>query len=106
MSKRKHSEVQKTSAILKFKSSLSQIEIGRAQIENFGPIWNFLTQYIFCRSRQDKSFDGIMTIFHYVEKFLKNFESWENSWKGTLNLTTPDTGGLTTKSQNWYRNVP
>ena len=46
------------------------------------------------------SSDGIMSIFHYVEKFLKIFESWENSWKDTLNLTTPDNGGLTTQGQN------
>ena len=44
------------------------------------------------------SFDGIMSIFHYEEKFLKNFENWEksreNSSKGTLDLIPPDTGGL------------
>ena len=48
------------------------IWIGRAQIENFGPIWYFLTQYIYCRSSQGKSFDGIMSIFHCVENLKKN----------------------------------
>ena len=31
--------------------------------------------YIFCKYDKMISFDGIMSIFHYVEKFLKNFES-------------------------------
>ena len=47
---------------------------GRAHIENSGTILNFWTQYIFCRSRQDKSFDVIMTIFHFVENFFKFFQ--------------------------------
>ena len=30
-----------------------------------------LTQYIFCRSRRDKSIDGIRSEFYYLEHFLK-----------------------------------
>ena len=48
------------------------IHIGRAKIEIFDPIWNFLTQYIFCSSHQNELFDGIKSNFDYVEKFLKN----------------------------------
>ena len=44
------------------KSKVFWVEKSRAQIENFGPIWNFLTQYILCSFRQDKSFDGKMSI--------------------------------------------
>ena len=30
-----------------------------------------LTQYIFCRSRRDKSIDGIKSEFYHLEHFLK-----------------------------------
>ena len=38
-------------------------------------------------------------------KILVQYESFSpniNSWKGTLNLTMPDTGGLTIMGQNWW----
>ena len=38
-----------------------------------------------------------MSNFDFVEKCLKKFESWENSWKGTFNVTAPATRGLTFK---------
>ena len=44
---------------------------GSRQIEILGRKWNFLTQYIFCRSRRDESIGGIKSEFYYLEHFLK-----------------------------------
>ena len=46
-------------------------QMGPAQIENLVQYDFFLTQYIFCRSRQDQLFDVTTSIFRYVEKFLE-----------------------------------
>ena len=41
-----------------------------------------LTQYIFCRSRWDKSIDSIKSEFYYLEHFLKIVKVGKN-WKRT-----------------------
>ena len=49
------------------------------------------------------SFDGIMSIFHYEEKFLKILKTEKNPEKiheKVTDLIPPDIGGLTIKSQN------
>ena len=46
---------------------------GCRHIEISGRKLNFLTQYIFCRSRRDESIDNIKSEFYYLEHFLKKF---------------------------------
>ena len=55
-------------------------ELGRAQIAIFDRIWNFWLNIFFVAL---ESFDSIMISFDSAENFL----SWENSWKGTFNVT-------------------
>ena len=56
-------------------------------IEILGRKLNFLTQYIFCRSRRDESIDGINSEFYYQEHFFKKSIKFEKKLKRTLSLT-------------------
>ena len=53
---------------------MNYLRIGSRLIEILGRKWNFLTRYIFCKSRRDESTGGIKSEFFYLEhlkKFLK-----------------------------------
>ena len=74
-----------TFLFLYFASGLHEQAQSRAKVRHFANFckkWKKIffakiefVLYIFCKYDKMISFDGIMSIFDYVEKFLKNFES-------------------------------